>query len=354
MQNGPSQHSRLHAATSTDAAAARSILRFDSASSASHLQQDRAGSAWHAVNHLANDSQPNSGIQDLGFERRSWGSDGSDNSTGTRAHTGAQLAERWDSAHSDSLTLAINFQQEVGMQEQSLRHREQRRRLQQQQLTAMHEEASAAHLSEEHSSSMHDTGAMPANMSEDGEDEWRPRAPRAAGPHVLATEDRVRQPRRRRSSGRPAPRARRCLSAAFAAAADAQRLRPLDDTPTHSAPCPLLPKCCPSGGEALPHLSEGHQGSAEGMWQPGGLWELMRQAPMGLAEEAARAVVANVACALESMHGDGLVHRHVSVCTVVLGESPCFDTARRVSLHTYLGAMHYLQRAPEQFLMRMP
>ena len=72
---------------------------------------------------------------------------------------------------------------------------------------------------------------------------------------------------------------------------------------------------------------------------------------MGLAEEAARAVVANVACALESMHGDGLVHRHVSVCTVVLGESPCFDTARFVSLNTCLGCHASIcSLAPEQTL----
>ena len=199
MHNGSSQHSRLHPATSTDMAAARSILRYDSASSVSHLQQNRTGSAWHAVRHSVNDSQPNSGPQDLGSDRGSWGSDGSDNSTATRGHAGAQLAERWDSAHSDSLALAISSQHDMGLQEQSLRHREQQRRLQQQQLAAMHGEAAAAHSLD---SSMHDTGTGPADMLEDGEEgEWRARAPRAAGPHVLATEDRVRQPRRRRSAG---------------------------------------------------------------------------------------------------------------------------------------------------------
>ncbi len=333
MHGGTLHHSRPHPGTAADAAADRAILRYDSASSElAYLQQDRA---WHAAGSLACSGQPHSGPPDLGVERGSWGSDGSGSSTGTRTHgdghAGGLLAERWDSAQSEIFEAAFSAQQEAGLQEHPLRQREHLRRLQQRRLAAAH--GSAAEAGGWHQEGQHrENSAMSA--AEEGDYEgapWGQGVRRAAGPHELATEDRVRQPRRRHASGKPPPRARRCLSAAFAAAADAQRLQRLDEAPTQYA-CPSLPGCCAVGGDV--RMGGGDQGSPnQGRWRPGGLWEVMRGAPAGLSDEAARSVVANVAYALLRMHEDGLVHRHVSVCTVVLGEHPCFDTARHGSGH---------------------
>jgi hypothetical protein len=331
MHGGALHQGRIPPTTCIETAADRSILRYDSASSElAYLQQERA---WHAA---GCGGQPHSGPPGLGFERGSWGSDGSGSSTSTHGpgegHVGGELAERWDSAQSDTFEIAISAQQEAGLQEQSLRQREQLRRLQQQRLAAAHgctaepaREGGGPHQEGQ----LRDSGAMPTAASDEGDGPWAPRPRRAAGPHALASEDRVRQPRRRRSSGKPPPRARRCLGAAFAAAADAQRLQRLDEAPTHSA-CPSLPGCCPAGADMQMGGDEGHP--AHGTWQPGGLWEVMRGAPAGLSDEAARSVLANVAYALLRMHEDGLVHRHVSLCTVVLGEIPCFDTARHAPL----------------------
>lgn len=358
---GATHPSRLHSSTSGDPANGRSILRFDSASSElGYLQIGQSGSLWSTASTIAC-SHPHSGPADLGFERRSWGSDGSgSSSTGAQelgdGPAGVLLAERWDSAQSETFSaVVVSQQQEPGLSEQQqlLLQQEQRRRLQQQWLAAVHcgrqpdaaqplmeqQGPEGAGCSHQQGQLRNKSGAMPAAAEDvgdiivetDAQHQWgglRCAARTAAGPHMLATEDRVRQPRRRRSSAKPQPRARRCLSAAFAAAADAQRLQPLGEAPQMHSICPSLPGCCPTAG--LPAATVGDPlPSTEGTWQPGGLWEVMSVAPMGLVDEAARSVVANVAYGLQCMHEDSLVHRHVSICTVVLGEHPCFDTARQ-------------------------
>ena len=197
---------------------------------------------------------------------------------------------------------------------------------------------------------------------------WRPERPRAPR-HELPSEERARVPRRRAKQGqaqggngataaaRQPPRARRCLAAAFAEAADAVRLAPLDLTPTHSA-CLLPAFPCQTPPPAHPHpprdlspsdtvstscikaerlergcvVVDAQRLSAQRWqecWQPCQLAEALAGAPGGLPDEAARAVVAAVAFALEALHADGLVHRHVCAHTVHLGERACFDTARR-------------------------
>lgn len=193
-----------------------------------------------------------------------------------------------------------------------------------------------------------------------------------AGAHDLHSEERVRAPRRRKAvqqggMARTAPRARRCLAAAFAAAADAQRLAPLDCTPTHSQRSPPHAPRTPALAPPRPlhcmadvsSTDQGHLASVSeqqqaqqlqhtppqapqqqqqsppahaqqpGCWRECELAEALVSVPAGiLPDDAARAVIASVAFGLERLHADGLAHRHVCAHTVVLGERGCFDTAR--------------------------
>lgn len=180
-----------------------------------------------------------------------------------------------------------------------------------------------------------------------------------AAAHDLRTNERARAPRRRKQqagacSRSGPPRAKRCLAAAFAAAADAERLAPLDVAPTHSARSPphqatapaaalsgnpasrpedRSPCSMPAGGFDQGHLAIPQHSPAdcsEECWRPCELAEVLATAPAGLPDEASRAIVAAVAYALERLHADGLVHRNVSANTVFLGERSCFDTARWV------------------------
>lgn len=255
------------------------------------------------------------------------------------------LHQRWDSAHSDTFRAAIFAPSDPT----SLLERIQREEFLRCQEQPAGEQALMAQLQNQEASQqgcLHQQGelreadAMPAAASDIAEDPALPRQEmdggcrRSAQPHVLPTEERVRHPRRSRHSHgkqQPPPRAKRCLAAAFAAAADERRLRLLQLDLSHSACSPVSGRTwCPNGAAAMqPHVTTdlGHV-SSENSWKEGTLWEALQSAPHGVPNEAARAVVASVAYGLEHMHRDGLVHRNVSTKTVVLGELSCFDTAR--------------------------
>ncbi len=216
----------------------------------------------------------------------------------------------------------------------------------------------------------------------------------AAADAALFTEERQRAPRRRRPPPLRSATVRRSLAGALDAAADAERLRPVDSAPTHSAPPPWaahitaspLPPSSPwraggglagKGGAGAPLKLgvAGGSGGAEGgikAWRADDAREQAREqagapapaSPMGsgawgrlhpdpgtgqgqgertlgevlaaggggaLPEAAARTVAANAALALAELHADRLVHRAVGPAAVVLGDGESFDTARRAA-----------------------
>jgi hypothetical protein len=323
----------------------RAMRRFDSASSElGHPQLSRWTAGIQQAGERCTSRAPQAAVegaqQESAAQRHSWVLDEAVISSLASCSTGAQESrdqkpsqrlaqhQRWDSAQSDAFMSVVLAPLDPAVLPERA------------QVAESSSEAAGAQLQGERTSEacashqegqLRETDAGPASLA-DVLEEAEPEAPKArreAGPHELPTDERVRQPRRSRSTqNRQAPRAKRCLSAAFAAAADARRLQLLLREPSQHSAC-MAPTSPASG---LLHLQE-HAGTQMGgagqrCWQQGTLWEALQGAANGVSDEAARAVMGNVAFGLEHLHRDGLIHRHISTRTVVLGELPCFDTAR--------------------------